>query len=247
MSIEVEQGVAVGPRGMAAGGNAVLAAIGEVDLVELAEGGRRVRLARGNVLTRANQPAPTAYFPENGVASVVKPEDGGRRTEVCLLGPESFSGPAVVLADGRWPYETFVQVDSLTAVAVDADLLRRCFAANSAIRRVLLRAAHVLTVQIAEGLVSAAWQQIEARLARWLLMYRDRLGSDSLEITHQFMSMMVGAQRTRITAALHEMEGQGALSAGRGRVLIRDVALLEAMAKGGYGVPEREAERLGAA
>jgi len=79
-----------------------------------------------------------------------------------------------------------------------------------------MNAVYSQMVQIAEGLVSAAWQRLDARLARWLLMYRDRQRSDRLEVTHEFMAMMVGVQRTGVTEALHDLEGAGLITAARG-------------------------------
>lgn len=222
----------------------LLAAMAADDLQRFADHGRRLRFARGQVLARAGESAAHAYFIESGVASVVKTDRTGRRTEIFLIGPDSFSGSPIVMADGRWPYDTSVPVDQMDAVAVEADRLRDWMAESSPLRAVLMRAVHLQTIQIAEAMVSAAWQPLNARLARWLLMYRDRMRSDRLDVTHAFMALMVGAQRTRITAGLHELESEGAIVASRGRVVVRDPAILAAIADGGYGVPERERARL---
>ena len=108
----------------------------------------------------------------------------------------------------------------------------------------LLRAVQVKLVQLSEGLISNTRQRLSQRLARWLLMYRDRMRSDRLSLTHEYMATMVGVQRTGVTAALHEMEGDGLISAQRGRVTLRHLAGLIALADGGYGVPERHQARL---
>lgn len=230
-------------RELATGGNRLLAALPSADLDWLARHARRERLARGHVLTAADEPAPAAFFIEHGVASVVKLGERARRTEICLLGHDDFTGPAIVMADGRWPYETFVQVDQLVAIRVEAPALRSLFAHSATARAALTGAVHLQMVQIAEGLASAAWQPISARLARWMLMYRDRVQSSRLEVTHEFMALMVGAQRTRITVALHDLENEGAIISARGLIIVRDAPLLEMLADGGYGVPEREAAR----
>jgi DNA-binding transcriptional regulator YhcF (GntR family) len=75
-------------------------------------------------------------------------------------------------------------------------------------------------------------------------MYRDRVRSGSLAVTHQYMALMVGARRTAVTTALHEMEGAGLISAKRGLVTVLDADSLLALAGGGYGVTEREHARL---
>jgi len=112
------------------------------------------------------------------------------------------------------------------------------------LERLLTQAVYAQLVQIAEGLVSAAWQRLDARLARWLLMYRDRLQSDRLDVTHEFMAMMIGAQRTGVTEALHDLEGAGLITAQRGLVIIRDTKGLRQLADYGYGVSEAEYARL---
>ena len=75
-------------------------------------------------------------------------------------------------------------------------------------------------------------------------MYRDRMRSDRLAVTHEYMATMVGAQRTGITAALHEMEGDGLISSRRGLVTVLSVPALMALAAGGYGLPEKQQARL---
>lgn len=201
-------------------------------------------LTRGAVLQHANRPAAAATFLESGIASVVKRAERVAQTEICLIGREGFVGGALLLADGAWPYETFVQTEEATGISVDAGPFVALFEDLPVFRGMLLRATQGQMVQLAEGLVSAAWQKVPARLSRWLLMYRDRMGSDRLEITHEFVAAMIGVQRTGITAALHELEGHGLLHAGRGFVLVRDPAGLERIADGSYGTTETEQRRL---
>lgn len=228
---------------LAKGGNALLAAAAPADLEELAARGTRRSFGRGDLLVAANQPAGAAYFIERGIASVVKVEER-RQTEVCLLGPEGFTGGSIILADGCSPYQTMVQADELAAFEVSAGDLKDVAARSPNFCRILLNALHVQTVQIAENLVSAAWQKISERLARWLLMYRDRIGSPQLEVTHEFMAIMIGAQRSKVTIALHELEAAKAIVATRGRVIVTNAALLQQLANGSYGCAEREAERM---
>ena len=226
------------------GGNKLLAVTNVPDLKLLMACGSRHRFGRGHVLSRAHQPADAAYFVEQGIASVVKAEAGERRAEICLVGHEGFTGSAIVQADGRWPYETFVQSDHLVAFRVDAADFKALVERSAGFRGTVLNAIHVQTVQIAENLVSATLQRTSVRLARWLLMFYDRMCSHHLDLTHEFMAMMIGAQRTKVTEALHDLEATGAISAGRGHIIIRDTDILEGLADGTYGCAERETGRL---
>ena len=234
---------AVQAHQLATAGNKLLALASLADLRFLAARGSRQCFGRGDVLSQADQRVDAAYFVERGIISVVK-SHGALRTEICLVGPEGFTGIAIVQADGRSPYEMFVQSEVLSTFRIGADDLKELVAESPAFNRTLLRASYVQTVQIAENLASAAWQRTPVRLARWLLMYHDRVGSPQLEVTHEFMAIMIGAQRTKVTVALHEIEAAGAIIATRGRVVVKDPAILERLADGTYGCAEQVADRL---
>lgn len=229
---------------LATGGNALLARMRPADLELIASFSTRQNLPRGLVLAEADEIPDALYFVEHGVASVIAPHPEAHKTEIALIGPETFVGAAIVVGDGRWPYRTFVQVDQLSVVRWPLDAAQKALRGSPDLNSLLNRAVYAQMVQIAEGLVSAAWQRLDARLARWLLMYRDRLRSDRLEVTHEFMAMMVGVQRTGITEALHDLEGAGLIAATRGLVIVRDAEGLRRLAGPGYGVPEQEYGRL---
>jgi CRP-like cAMP-binding protein len=82
------------------------------------------------------------------------------------------------------------------------------------------------------------------RLSRWLLMCHDRMRSDDMALTHEFLSLMLGVRRSGVTDNLHILEGMRAIKATRGRIYIRDRATLEEIAGGCYGAPEKEYDRL---
>jgi len=86
--------------------------------------------------------------------------------------------------------------------------------------------------------------RVEARLARWLLMCHDRIDGDEIALTHEFMGMMISADRSGVTVTLHILEGAGMIRSKRGRVIIRDRDKLEELAGDSYGVPEAEYRHL---
>lgn len=229
---------------LATGGNTLLAMMTVADRELISPFCTRQKFPRGAVLAEANELPDALYFIEHGVASVVTLYPDAQRTEIALIGPETFVGAPIVIGDGRWPYRTFVQVDQLSAVRLPLAHALTALQQSRDLERLLTQAVYAQLVQIAEGLVSAAWQRLDARLARWLLMYRDRLQSDRLDVTHEFMAMMIGAQRTGVTEALHDLEGAGLITAQRGLVIIRDTKGLRQLADYGYGVSEAEYARL---
>ncbi|RYE92638.1 MAG: helix-turn-helix domain-containing protein, partial [Oxalobacteraceae bacterium] len=89
-----------------------------------------------------------------------------------------------------------------------------------------------------------AHHRIEARLARWLLMCHDRVDGDEIAITHDFLGLMIAAERSGVTVSLHILEGAGMIRAKRGRVIIRDRELLCELAGDSYGVPEAQYRHL---
>jgi hypothetical protein len=124
---------------------------------------------------------------------------------------------------------------------------------SSPLRALLKRYVQTFIVQLAHGIVCHVHHQVEvchvhhqveARVARWLLMCHDRIDGDEIMLTHDFISMMVGAQRTSITVSLHILEGVGMIRAQRARVTITDRAKLEDIAGEAYGLPEAEYRRL---
>ena len=85
---------------------------------------------------------------------------------------------------------------------------------------------------------------IGERLARWLLMARDRLDSDEMILTHEFLALMLGVRRAGVSEALRDFEKKGLVETARGSVTIMDREGLEESANGLYGLPEAEYERL---
>jgi CRP-like cAMP-binding protein len=218
--------------------------MGADDLLLLQSHLTRVPLEARQVLVVANKPIEHVYFLENGVASVVSdlPEHGP--TEVGVFGREGFSGAAVLLGAETSPHDTHMQVEGDTAMRIETERLRTAVGQSSTLQALLLRYIQSFLVQTAHSAVSNAHHRMEARLARWLLMCHDRLDGDDILITHEFMAMMIAAQRSGVTITLHFLEGAGMIRSMRGRVTILDREKLEDIAGDAYGRPEAEYRRL---
>lgn len=98
--------------------------------------------------------------------------------------------------------------------------------------------------QVAQTAFANGAATVEHRLARWLLMAQDRQASDELQLTHEFISIMLGVRRSGVTDALHELERKRLIRGARGVIEIRNRSRLVALAGGIYGVPEAQYERL---
>lgn len=188
-------------------------------------------------------PIDYVYFPVSGIASTVVSAGRDKRAEVGIFGREGMSGIPVVMGGDRSLQECFFQVAG-KGVRVESDALRKAMDDAPALRVFFLRFVQAMLMQTSQTAVSNAQSVLEERLCRWLLMSHDRLGQDELELTHEFLSIMLGVRRAGVTSALHILEGRHLIKSTRGLVVILDREGLEAGAGGSYGQPESEYERL---
>ena len=190
------------------------------------------------------EPIPFVYFMERGIVSVVACTDTEHRCiEAGLVGREGMTGALVVLGGDRSPNRSDVQAAG-SALRVDSDHLRRAMETSPNLKGLLIRYAQAFFIQVSHTALANGTARIEERLARWLLMAQDRIGGDELNLTHEFMSTMLGVRRPGVTDTIHQLEGRGLIRSTRGTVRIIDREGLIAVADGLYGVPEAEYERL---
>jgi CRP-like cAMP-binding protein len=204
----------------------------------------RVPMRRKQTFVAAGERIEHVYFPEDGVCSIVSGSADTDPTEVGIFGREGVSATALLLDSDRSPHETFVQVEGSGALRIDTETYLDLVDRSATLRRVLIRYVQTVIVQTAQSAMSNAHHRIESRLARWLLMCHDRVDGDEIPLTHEFMSMMIAAQRSGVTVTLHILEGAGMIRSKRGRVVVLDRAKLEDLAGDGYGQPEAEYRRL---
>jgi len=224
--------------------NTLLGALSGEDLELLKPHLTRVNLAPRQVLVAPNEAIEHVYFPEGGIASIVSVMAQSGRTETGIFGREGVSATCLLLGTDRSPHETFVQVDGSTALRIDTDRYLAAVQQSESLRTMLLRYVQTVLVQAAQSTATNAHHRIEARLARWLLMCHDRIDGDEIALTHEFMGMMISAERSGVTITLHILEGAGMIRSTRGLVTIRDREKLEELAGDSYGVPEAEYRHL---
>jgi CRP-like cAMP-binding protein len=225
--------------------NRLLRALEPDDYRLLAPAFEPVSLTLGQHLTEANQPISHAYFIEEGLVSLLA-DTGGKgadRVEIGVVGFEGMVGVPLVLGTDRSPHVALIQADG-RALAVPAPVLVEALGVSPTLRGALGRYAQSLIVQVGQTVYANADLNIEARLARWIVMTQDRLGKDELPITHEFLALMLGVRRPGVTTATHILEGAGMIRAQRGRITVLDRARLLELAERSYGVAEAEYERL---
>ena len=223
--------------------NRLLRAMRPEDFARLQPHLELMDLLSGQILTKPNAHIEHLHFMESGIASITA-EGANGRVEIGMIGREGVVGATpVLLGADRVPYDHFIQVPG-AALRIRAGAVSAAVEESPALRKLLLR--YVLTemIQVRQTAFANATQEIEARLARWLLMCHDRVDGDELLLKHEFLSMMLGVRRSGVTLAMQQLEGAGRIRARRGRVTVINRELLEEMADGSYGVPEAEYARL---
>lgn len=202
-----------------------------------------VKLEQKTSLELPQEEIARVIFPVSCVGSMVATGAPNRRIEVGLFGFDGMSGTSIVTGAGTSPLETFVQVPGY-GYAIEAEVLRGLLETHHPLRAHFMRYVHCLSIQTTQTALCNGQAKLEERLARWLLMCHDRIPTDRLEITHEFMAVMLGVRRAGVTVGTHYLEGKGLIRAERGVITIRDRDGLESEARGSYGVPEREYVRL---
>ena len=202
-----------------------------------------VDLQDGQALTKSNARTEHFHFMESGIASITS-EGATGRIEIGVIGREGVVGATpVLLGSDRVPYDHFIQVPG-TGYRIDATVVSAAVDESPGLRKLMLR--YILTemIQTRQTAFVNASQEIEERLARWLLMCHDRVDGDELLLKHEFLSMMLGVRRAGVSLAMQQLEGAGCIRAKRGRITVLNRKLLQEMANGGYGTPEAEYARL---
>jgi CRP-like cAMP-binding protein len=202
----------------------------------------RVELALRDPLEQRGMPLEFVYFFEEGIGSIVAKMASGRDAEVGILGHEGMTGTVAVLGDDLAPHDCFVQLAG-AAMRIPIAPFRDALEQSPTLQRFLLRFVQCLMMQTSYTALANARQQLESRLARWLLMCEDRAGAE-LNLTHEFLSIMLGVRRPGVTVAIQVLEGNGLIRATRGKIVIRNREALIELVDGSYGAPEAEYERL---
>jgi CRP-like cAMP-binding protein len=176
------------------------------------------------------------------LVSVVGVTSPDRRIEVGMVGYEGMTGLDAVLGDDSSTNESLVQSPG-SALRISTAALRRIMRKSESFTARLLHYARVFLVQTSQTALANGRGKLDERLARWLLMWDDRVFEAGATITHDFVAVLLGVTRPGVTVALHELEGKGLIRSTRSHVRILDRDGLRRAANGYYGVPEAEYER----
>jgi CRP-like cAMP-binding protein len=204
---------------------------------------QRISLKYRQSLYRANEPIAFVYFIETGVGSLVNTMANGQAAEVGTIGNEGLVGLPIVFGDDRAPTSVYVQVPGV-GLRMKATLFKKELAQSASMRTVMLRYAHAFFNQVAQSAACNHFHSLDRRCCRWLLMTHDRMQSDEFLLTQEFLAMMLGVQRTGVTAAAGALQRAGLIRYTRGNVTIIDRRGLLRRPCECYGVSKKEFDRL---
>ena len=225
-------------------GNRLLQRLSPDDFALIAPHLDRVPFAVGESLTRAGDRIETLCFPEEGIAGVLDALEGDHRFAVGLIGAEGFVGWSALLGDNRSPYDVVMRAEQGVALQLPLDRFHAAAAQSDTLQLALLRFVQVFMTQMGRTIVSSLAHSIERRMARWILLYHDRVRGDEIAMTHEEFRLMLAVRRSSITDALHKLEETLAIRALRGRVIVRNREKLLEMAAMTYGPAEEAYARL---
>ncbi len=228
----------------AGGGNTLLASLSVEDRALLMPHMTPISFAVGDFIVRAGDLIDSLCFFEQGIAGVLDALDDDRRYAVGLIGAEGFIGWPLLLGVERSPYDVTMRAEQGRALRISATALLAAAGTSPTLRLTLLKFVHVFMLQMGRTIVSSLAHPIERRMARWILLYHDRVQSDEICMTHEEFRLMLGVRRSSVTDALHRLEAQHAIKGLRARVVVQSRETLLQLAGDTYGQPEMEYRRL---
>lgn len=181
----------------------------------------RVSLCEKSVLSAPGDVVEHVYFPDNAVVSLLRQVDELRTLEVAMEGNEGAVGLLGYIS-GMRSVDLSVVRDPGTASRLEVRSLRQHTDRRGHLKGLLHKSVHGLTTQMAQSVVCNRFHGIDARLARWLLMTRDRLGSSAVNATQEAIAHVLAVRRSGITAAAGRLQRLRAISYRRGHIEILD-------------------------
>lgn len=178
-----------------------------------------IELVFGDPLSLANEPIKHVYFPTSGCISLFTEPIDNQSLEMSLIGNEGVLGATLALGNTHAPMKSIVQTAG-SALRMDASLFIEGVNSSIQVKQLIHSYLYVSILQLAQTGACNRFHEVKQRLARWLLTTYDRTNADSLHLTHQFLSEMLGVRRSAITIAAHSMQQQGIITYSRGEVVV---------------------------
>lgn len=202
-----------------------------------------IELLHEAVLFETGSSTKNIYFPHSGIISLVVPLSGGQLIEAAMIGRDSIVGASSAL-DGRISLNKGIVQAPGAASIISIALFRKAAEESATFRSTLIRHEQFLFAQAQQSAACNASHKVEARMARWLLRARDLSGENTLALTQEFFSQMLGVQRTSVSGVANSLQKLGLINYNRGRVQITNLPGLRKEACECYGLVKKQYDRL---
>ncbi|WP_201839401.1 Crp/Fnr family transcriptional regulator [Microvirga zambiensis] len=223
--------------------NQLLAMLPPDEFIALEPHLETVKLSKSMILYETGDDMPYAYFPHDAVISLITVLTDGKTVEVAVFGREALLGLTSALATCRSLGRYVVQISG-TASRVDTETLRRVLRDRPAVREICLRFIEALIAQALQSMACNTVHSVEARCCRWLLTLHDRVGRETLPLTHDHLSRMLGVQRSTVSLVTGSLQNAGLIQQGRGVITVTDRPGLEQAVCGCYAVMRQRFEQI---
>jgi CRP-like cAMP-binding protein len=202
-----------------------------------------IDLPLGMQLSEPNVPIEYVYFLNSGLISTDALTESGESVEVGVIGREGFAGLPALLDQPQMSHSVMIQGVG-DGLRIRSSIVRDLFMKGGAFQRMVHAFAYLQLVQISQSVLCNRMHEVDARLARWLLTSADRMESESLNLTQEFLAQMLGVQRSTVTVAAGNLQRAGMIGYSRGKINILDRAALTSMACECYSIVSSSYERV---
>ncbi len=198
-----------------------------------------VRLKVHHLLHETGDALKSVYFCNSGMISILSVFPDGKSVEVGLVGEEGFVGLPLLVGFRTAPTRAISQIDA-TAFRVDGNALLLLLPKCPQLQKNLQQYSQIFASQVTQIAACNRLHEVHERLARWLLMCADRVSSDDLPLTQEFLGQMLGTRRSSVTVAAGILQKAGIIANTRGDVKILDRQKLEQATCECYGLMQRQ-------
>jgi CRP-like cAMP-binding protein len=223
--------------------NLLLAGFPTDDLAQLIQHLEPVTLPKRQVLYEVGESLEHIYFIDEGLASVLTMMEDGTSSEVSMVGPEGLIGVSALLGGKLSAQHVVMQLPG-RGHQIAASRCKSVFDQSPRVRSVLLRFIEDLLNLSSQTAGCNRLHSVEHRSARWLLMASDRIDSNVLLLTQEFLAAMLGVRRSGVSETASELQRSGLIRYRRGEITITDRAGLEEIACECYALDKQRLERL---
>jgi CRP-like cAMP-binding protein len=222
--------------------NRVLASLSPSDLALIGPHLKDVVMVQGTLLQEQGEQIDYIYFPHTGMISLLAVMHSGNSIETATVGREGVVGAMAGFGSRHAFTRAVVQADG-TASRIGVAKFQEVIRKSAGLRETIVRFNEGLLAQVQQTAACNALHELEERLCRWLLQTQDRVGSNHITLTHEFLSQMLAVRRTTVTLVARGLQDAGVIQYKRGKIEILDRKKLEKRACECYGVVSREIEK----